>query len=136
MVKKIREIINMHSESEFYLCSGAGLRILSHVVEVALLASRKPFNLYYEPETEGSEPILVPATLYLNIYKRPSGLEEEVLKFIIANRVVSVKEITQSLHVKEKTVRNILTRLKKMGLVAKSGKGLVQTTPVAIALYG
>jgi len=39
-----------HRDVELYFCSGAGLRILLHIVEIALLASRRPFTLHYEPE--------------------------------------------------------------------------------------
>ncbi len=134
-IRVLRKIIEKHRDLETYVCSGAGLRILVHLVEIALLTSRKTFNLYYEPEAEGVEPIFIPSQLYLNIYRKPSGLEEEILKIIIENPDISVKEITQTLEVKEKTVRNILTRLKNMGLITRSGKGRFTATPLAIALY-
>jgi len=79
-IRVLRKIIEKHRDLETYVCSGAGLRILVHLVEIALLTSRKTFNLYYEPEAEGVEPIFIPSQLYLNIYRKPSGLEEEILK--------------------------------------------------------
>jgi CRISPR locus-related DNA-binding protein len=134
-VKSIRQLISSIHDADIYLCSGAGLRILTHIIEIALLASRRVFNLYYEPEAEGVEPILIPSTLYLNIYKSPRGREEDILKLVISNPGLSVKDITQSIRVKEKTARNILTRLKNMGLVKRIGRDRVQATELAIALY-
>lgn len=134
-VKSIRQLISGIHDADLYLCSGAGLRILTHIIEIALLASRRIFNLYYEPEAEGVEPILIPNTLYLNIYRFPRGSEEDILKLVISNPGLSVKDITQSIRVKEKTVRNILTRLKNMGLVKRIGRDRVQATELAIALY-
>ncbi|MGB9808483.1 MAG: CRISPR-associated CARF protein Csa3 [Caldanaerobacter sp.] len=134
-IRTLRKTIEKHKDQEIYLCTGAGLRIITHMIEIALLATKKTFNIYYEPETEGVEPILAPHHLILNIYKNPSGLEHQVLKTVIENPGISVNEISEKLKVKEKTVRNILTRLKNMGLITKTGKGKVAATPVATALY-
>jgi len=135
-VRRVKNVILEHRDVELYFCSGAGLRILLHIVEIALLASRRPFTLHYEPEAEGVEPITIPNTLYANILRKPSEIEERVLKLIVESGEITVKELALKLGVKEKTVKNTLTRLKNLGLITKKGKGKITTTQITLALYG
>ena len=39
-VKRIREVVAKHTSREIYLCTGGGLRILTVIIETALLATR------------------------------------------------------------------------------------------------
>jgi len=134
-VKRVKSIINEHFNDDLYFCSGAGLRILLHIIEIALIASRKPFTLHYEPEAEGVDPVTIPSTLYVNILRKPSEIEERVIKLVVESGEITVKEIALKLGVKEKTVRNILTRLKNLGLITKKGRGRVTATQIALLLY-
>jgi len=134
-VKRVKSIINEHFNDDLYFCSGAGLRILLHIIEIALIASRKPFTLHYEPEAEGVDPATIPSTLYVNILRKPSEIEERVIKLVVESGEITVKEIALKLGVKEKTVRNILTRLKNLGLITKKGRGRVTATQIALLLY-
>jgi len=115
-VRRVKSVIIEHSEADLYFCSGAGLRVLTHIVEVALMASRKPFTLHYEPEAEGVDPVTIPSTLYTNILRKPSEIEERLLKLVVESGEITVKELALKLGVKEKTVKNTLTRLKNLGL--------------------
>ena len=134
-VRRVKSTISQHGDAELVLCSGSGLRILLHILEVAVLASRRPFTLHYEPEAEGVDPVTIPSTLYASILESPSRLEEEVLRVLVENKEISVKDLALKLRVKEKTVRNVITRLKNRGLVVKTGKGKVSATQVALVLY-
>ncbi len=53
-IAEVRKELGKH-EGELILLLGAGLRILSHMLEVAVLVSGRPFKIYYEPESEGGE---------------------------------------------------------------------------------
>lgn len=136
-VADVRRELAKH-EGEPILLLGAGLRILSHMLEVAALVSGRPFKVYYEPESEGGERVLIDHHLYENLLNRGrlSNLEQRVLKLVLEKPGVTVVELARELGVKEKTVRNTLTKLKNKGLVAKKGRSEgVEPTPVAIALY-
>jgi CRISPR locus-related DNA-binding protein len=134
-VKRVKEVISAHSDSEVVFCSGGGLRILIHVVEVALLALRRPYTLHYEPEAEGVDPVTVPSAFVENAMRGLSAIEERVLREVIASPGVSVKELSAKLGLKEKSVRNVLTKLRKRGLVARRVRGRAEPTQIAIALY-
>jgi len=135
-VRRVKSVISEHKGVELYFCSGAGLRILLHIIEVALLASRKPFTLHYEPEAEGVDTVTIPSTLYVNILRKPSEIEERVLRLVVESGEITVKEIAIKLEIKEKTVKNTLTRLKNLGLITKKGKGRVAATQIAQVLCG
>jgi CRISPR locus-related DNA-binding protein len=134
-VKRVKEVVSAHAGSEVVFCSGGGLRILIHVVEVALLALRKPYTLHYEPEAEGVDPVTVPSAFMENAMRGLSAIEERVLREVIASPGVSVKELAVKLGLKEKSVRNVLTKLRKKGLVARRVRGRAEPTQIAIALY-
>ncbi|WP_276813777.1 CRISPR-associated CARF protein Csa3 [Desulfurococcus amylolyticus] len=136
-IAEVRKELGKH-EGELILLLGAGLRILSHMLEVAVLVSGRPFKIYYEPESEGGERVLIDHSLYENLLNRGklSNLEQRVLKLVLEKPGVTVVELARELGVKEKTVRNTLTKLKSKGLVAKKGRNEgVEPTSIAIALY-
>ncbi|MFZ8783402.1 MAG: hypothetical protein ACO2OR_05405 [Desulfurococcaceae archaeon] len=46
-----------------------------------------------------------------------------------------MKELAAKLGLKEKSVRNVLTKLRKRGLVARRVRGRAEPTQIAIVLY-
>ena len=123
-------------EGEYYLLLGSGLRILSHILDIAFFATRKEFSLHYEPEGESLTPIYIPSAFYSNIWSKLSDPEKKAVKKVVEKPGISVRELADEIGVKEKTARNLLTRLKKKGLVEKKGrKEGVYPTPIAKALY-
>jgi len=135
-IRAVRSTLSEYGEAEVFFCSGGGLRILTHIVEVALFVTRRPFNLHYEPEGEGASVVDVPNTLFRVMYEGVRGIREKVLRKVIENPGIAVKEISQMLGVEEKTVQNALTWLKERGLVVRKPKGRARPTEIAVALYG
>ena len=92
-------------------------------------------KVHYEPEAEGVDPVTMPSAFMENAMRGLSAVEERVLREVVASPGVSMKELSAKLGLKEKSVRNVLTRLRKRGLVAKRARGRAEPTQIAIALY-
>jgi CRISPR locus-related DNA-binding protein len=135
--RQLRRALSELPGGDVYFCAGGGLRILTLLAICAFAALRKPFAVYYEPEAEGARPLLIPREFFENTYRGLGRLEERVLKQVLSSPGVTTKELSQALRLKEKTVRNVLARLKKRGLVARRGRReAVEPTPLALALWG
>lgn len=134
-IRVIRGIVKRHESNDMVLCIGGGLRALTLITLIALIASEKPFTLHYEPEA-GTGEFTIDQKFFLNIFRKLSGIEKKTLSIIISKPGVTVKELSETLGFKEKTVRNTVTKLKKRGLVIKRGRREgVEPTEVAIALF-
>lgn len=134
-LRKIRNFLKAAGSDNVFFCAGGGLRALSFMILLALVSLKKPFTLHYEPES-GIEEFTVKPEFFLNLFKEPSDTELKALNVILLKPGVSVKELAETMDVKEKTVRNIVTRLKKRGLVVKKGKKEgVEPTEIALALF-
>ncbi|MEM4004867.1 MAG: CRISPR-associated CARF protein Csa3 [Desulfurococcaceae archaeon] len=133
--RRLREVLVKHLDDAVIFCAGGGLRILTLVVPIALVSLKKPFTLHYEPEGSIGE-FTVESKFFHNIFEDLNEAERKVLRIVTSNPGVSVGEIAKALSVKEKTVRNIVTRLKKRGLVVKKGRREgVEPTEIAQALF-
>jgi len=133
--KKVRELVANLKPEQVFFCSGGGLRALTLTILLALVSLKKPFTVHYEAES-GIEGFTVKPEFFLNLFSEPSEKELLALKAVISKPGISVKELSEVLGVKEKTARNIVTRLKNRGLVTKKGRREgVEPTEVALALY-
>ena len=134
-VGRLRELLRKHLEDDVVFCVGGGLRVLTLVVLLALVSLKKPFTLHYEPE-RGVNEFTVEPEFFLNLFEELDEAERRVLSVVVLNPGVSVGEIARTLGIKEKTVRNIVTKLKKRGLVVKRGRREgVEPTVIAKALF-
>ena len=109
---------------------GGGMRYLLVVVFTALLLEHKSFELYVAHEGGASE-LYMPS----GVLRALRGLSEEkmkLLKAIAARPGSSVETLARMLDKSPKTIRNHLTELKKMGLVASSGRG----APLRLTTWG
>ncbi|WP_420865884.1 helix-turn-helix domain-containing protein [Desulfurococcus amylolyticus] len=100
--------------------------------------SQGGLSKYITSRRAREERVLIDHSLYENLLNRGklSNLEQRVLKLVLEKPGVTVVELARELGVKEKTVRNTLTKLKSKGLVAKKGRNEgVEPTSIAIALY-
>lgn len=134
-VKRLRELFAANLEKEVVFCAGGGLRFLTLAILIALFALKKPFVIHYEPEGN-VKGFTVKQEFSVNLYQELNEAEKRILKQVMSKPGVSVREIAQALKLREKTVRNVITRLKKRGLVVKRGRREgVEPTEIALALY-
>lgn len=134
-IRLMKNLVKKHEAEEIVLCIGGGLRALTIITLLALTAIEKPFLLHYEPES-GDKEFTVKPEFFYNIFKKPSRVERKALETIISTPGISVKELSEALNIKEKTVRNIISKLKKRKLVIKKGRREgIEPTEIAIALF-
>ncbi|MEM1697636.1 MAG: MarR family transcriptional regulator [Thermofilaceae archaeon] len=134
-VRRLRELLGKHLGDSVVFCVGGGLRVLTLAVLIALVSLKKHFTLHYEPEG-GVNEFTVEPVFFLNLFEELDEAERRVLSVVVLNPGVSVGEIARTLGIKEKTVRNIVTKLKKRGLVVKRGRREgVEPTVIAKALF-
>lgn len=109
---------------------GGGMRYLLIIVFTALLLEHKGFELYVTHEGGGGE-LHMPS----GVLRALRGLSEEkmrMLKVIASRPGIGVEALARTLAKSPKTVRNHLTDLKRMGLVASSGRG----APLRLTTWG
>lgn len=135
-MRALKRVLGEYSEGDLYFCAGGGLRSLTILILTTLVSIRKPFTIHYEPEA-GEGFFAVKPELFYNIMNKPSAVEEETVKIALSRPGISIKELARELGVKEKTARNIVSRLKKRGLIYKKGKREgIEPSEIALALYG
>lgn len=122
-------------EGDFILVLGSGLRILSHALELVLLYSHRRFDVWYEPESENIEPMSIPREFYELLFRDLSELEKKVLDEVLASPGLRVHDIAAKLGKKDKTIANIVTRLKAIGLIDRRSRGVLKPTGLAVALF-
>ncbi|MET1159364.1 MAG: CRISPR-associated CARF protein Csa3 [Thermoprotei archaeon] len=122
--------------SEFILEIGAGLRIIGYLLLLALLWLREHFTIHYEPEGSVFESTIIPYEVFHEILEPVRGAEKEVLMLVIREPGITVKEASTILGKKEKTIRNLVTILKRKGLVEKESRSeKLYPTNLAKTLY-
>lgn len=133
-VRRLKSVFKTHASDEVALCVGGGLRALTIVSLLSLITLEKPFTLHYEPESD-VEGFVVEKEFFLNVFRKLSEAERRALEIIVSNPGIRVEDLSNLMSVKEKTARNIVTRLKKRKLVIKRGRlEGVEPTKIALAL--
>ncbi|MEM4654730.1 MAG: CRISPR-associated CARF protein Csa3 [Thermosphaera sp.] len=118
--KVVRGIVEPR-DALFIVEVGMGPRIISHAIIQALIYSNKGFMIHYEPETGVDSPITVDHR-FLKILREGLSSSELRLLEALSHGEASMPELAGVLGVSEKTVRNIVSRLRAKGLIAKIGK--------------
>jgi len=135
-MRQVRGLIES-VKGDIVVGAGSGMRIIGYIILLTLSFLGREAYIHYEPESSEGWKIIIPPSLFKLMARKPSGLELEVLKELIGRGEASAVDLARGLNRSEKTIRNILTRLRGMGLVEKgSGRGLVKPTGLALALYG
>lgn len=134
-LRSLRKILENYLSHEAVLIAGGGLRVLTILSVIALVYHRKSFTIHYEPEAD-IEGFTIKPELMANVFSRLGETELKAILEIIKTPGIDIKELANRLGLKEKSVRNLVTRLKKKGLVLKKGKREgVYPTDIALALY-
>ncbi|MEM2794538.1 MAG: CRISPR-associated CARF protein Csa3, partial [Thermofilaceae archaeon] len=108
-----------------------GMRIICALTLLALLISRKRFELYVESETGESGELYVPPGV-IRAFTSLSREKLDILLEIAKNPGISVESLARRLGKPAKTVKNHLSELKSMGLVASHGRG----APLEVTRWG
>ncbi len=126
MIKeKLRgETIN---DAEVIVGVGGGLRILSHLATIALTILDKPYTIHYVPEAGAFKEYRIPEQYIETIMHKLTKIEQEILKIIVENPGITIKEIASTTGKKEKTIANIATRLKHKHLITRQKRKLYPT---------
>ncbi len=130
-----KQVINALPEPIIADLSG-GMRVIVIIVYTALLLEGKHFELYMQPEGSMHMHLHIPRGI-IHCIRNPLSKEKmEILKIIMENPGITVKELAQTVGRKEKTIINHMIELKKLNLVVQKGKlaGLYPTqwTPTII----
>ncbi len=119
-LKILSEKLGSVDADEYVLEIGAGMRIAGYMALFALIKHGRRFEIHYR--SEGTGLTLTIPWEYLDLLLH--GLrdsEHRVLKLIVENPGITVKELALMLERKEKSIRNIVSQLKGKGLVEKKG---------------
>ncbi len=109
-----------------------GMRILSIYILFTLYLLRINFNLYVQPESGLFEEVLIPNRIINLLFNPLTDVEKKVLEIITNNPGITIKELSITLGKKEKTIANIVSRLRNRGLVMKKTKAQhIHPTPWA-----
>ncbi|MEM3943499.1 MAG: CRISPR-associated CARF protein Csa3 [Thermofilaceae archaeon] len=125
LVSRVREL-----EEPVVADLSGGMRVLCILILLALLVSGKRFELYVVAEGGGAE-----LHLPVGVTKALSGLSREkieILREIARSPGVTAEGLARRLGKTLKTVRNHLSELKRMGLVAARGRG----APLELTRWG
>ncbi|MEZ0394286.1 MAG: CRISPR-associated CARF protein Csa3 [Desulfurococcaceae archaeon] len=135
---EVRRAIESAGDAEVVLCAGGGMRLLTIVALLALVALRRRFSIHYEPEGgEQGRELFVGPELSSAIYEGLSELERKVISLALEQPGIRFSELSRALGIKEKTARNVASRLRRRGLLEKRGRGEgLFATPLAAALFG
>ncbi|MEM0021493.1 MAG: CRISPR-associated CARF protein Csa3 [Fervidicoccaceae archaeon] len=128
-IVKLTEVIKKEcGDRHLILELGGGMRGASVLVLLSALASGQKFSI--ESAIEGSpETLRIPYGFIDFIINRFGTKDGEILEAILESPRASYKEIAAKLHIGEKTVINRISRLRKIGLVEKRGRGYPALTP-------
>lgn len=132
-IKSIEEIVSSEEYDEIILEVGAGMRIITHYAVIALTILKKPYTIHYIPEPGTFKEVTIPAKYIEVVQTKLTPIEKQVLQTIIENPGTTIQEIAKQLNRKEKTIANIITRLKNKQLV-KTQKRKTYPTPSAKTL--
>ena len=115
---------------------GAGLRILGYTAMLALLRLGRPFKVHYEPEAGSLNPQEIPWEFIEVVIRGLSPSEADILEIVLGSPGITIGEIASVTGRKEKSVRNIVSQLRKKGLIDKRGRSEnLYPTQRATALY-
>jgi len=134
-VSKARHVVGGLPEPIIADLSG-GMRAVVIAVLIALFTSGKVFELFVSPESGEAEELWIPAGV-ARALSSLSSEKREILSFIARNEYCDAEAIAHRLGRSSKTVRNHLSELKKMGLVASQGRrGGLKLTSWGKAILG
>lgn len=110
------------AEAEVVLDLSGGMRYLVAYALVALFISGRSATVYVQPESGEGRDVVIPAKLFSLARDFPKGFDLLVLRALRDREGSTVVELSGSLGRSAKTVTNSVSRLAKMGLVARRGR--------------
>lgn len=117
----------------FIVDLSGGMRVLTLYVMTALLLMKEDADIYVQPESGGLTETIIPKELFEFMRKPVTGIELEIIGEVSKNPGVTIEELARITKKSEKTIRNILSRLRKLLITQKGRKaGLYPTKWVKI----
>lgn len=120
-VGRLLSVLNS-AESEVVLDLSGGMRYLAAYALVALFISGRSATVYVQPESGEGHDVVIPAKLFSVARDLPKGLDLLVLRAVHDLEGSTVEELSESLGRSAKTVANSVSKLVRMGLVARRGR--------------
>ena len=112
----------------FIVDLSGGMRVLAVYVMTALLLMKEDADIYLQPETGTITETVIPKELFEFMRSPLTPTEIEVLKEISNNPGITISELAKATSKSEKTIRNMLARLRKLLVVQKGRRaGLYPT---------
>lgn len=128
-MKTLWEAIEEKTCSEIIIDISGGMRILSAITILTLLLKNKAFTIYYQPESGTFEETHIPREITQLIINPLTKIEKQTLEIIKNKNQTTINEIAKTMNKKEKTIANIITRLKNRKLIIKrTRKQTIQPT--------
>jgi CRISPR locus-related DNA-binding protein len=116
-----------------------GMRYLAVLAVLALFLTGRRATVYVQPESEGEE-LVVPESVVGLAYGSLQELELSILGVVAEREGSTVEAVAEALGRSPKTVSNAVSRLQKLGLVARRGRAgglhLTEVGRLALRLAG
>lgn len=116
-----------------------GMRYLAVLGVLALFLTGRRATVYVQPESEGEE-LVIPESVINLAYEPLQELELSVLRLVAEREGITVEGVAELTGRSPKTVANAVSRLQKLGLVARRGRAggvyLTEVGRLALRLVG
>ncbi len=116
-----------------------GMRYLAVLGVLALFLTGRRATVYVQPESEGEE-LVIPESVVNLAYEPLQELELSVLRLVAEREGITVEGVAELTGRSPKTVANAVSRLQKLGLVARRGRAggvyLTEVGRLALRLAG
>lgn len=118
----MNEVDGIPDLERIFIDLSGGMRVLLVYIVLALLFLRKKFELYVQPESGAFEEIHIPEKIIELIHNPLTEAEKKLLEIIVENPGITIKQLSTTLGRKEKTIANLVSKLRNKGLLQKKTK--------------
>jgi len=120
--------LSLSDVEKYVLEIGGGMRIAGYLALFTLIKLGKVFEIHYRSESSGLTLTIPWECIDTILHGLPDSFRE-VLRIVVENPGLTAKDIALTLEKKEKSVRNIISQLRKKGLIEKhSPRGAIYPT--------
>jgi len=115
-------------QEPFIVDLSGGMRAIGILVLTALLIMKVKADIYIQPEAGEVNEVKIPKELFEYLEKPLTIEEQNILREIVMNPGITIEELATKQRKSPRTIRNTLTRLRKLLIIQKGRKaGLYPT---------
>ena len=115
-------------QEPFIVDLSGGMRAIGILVLTALLIMKVKADIYIQPEAGEVNEVKIPKELFEYLEKPLTIEEQNILREIVMNPGITIEELAIKQRKSPRTIRNTLTRLRKLLIIQKGRKaGLYPT---------